>query len=415
MAGNPTVDNLHPLFLQQLLAFIAASGGKVQLGSGWRSYEEQAQLYADWLAGKPGQARAAPPGKSNHNHGLAMDLKYGPGGEEWAHAHAAEFGLRFPMEDEPWHIEPMALDGMKSGTGGAVDLSYQPVSPEAARDRAKALYGYLGWYVDHPEIGPILIEAAMNGWDPARLQGALTKTQWWQTTSESARQWDALVVSDNATAARRIKETALAFGLEAAQLGIPLDNNRIYAMSVEALRHGWNDDEMRLALAAEMRYRPGQQPVGGVSHIMGEVGKVAADYMIPVNEAQRWEWARRIVGGASDMEAVKSQLQALAAARFPHLAGEFAKGTTPGQFFAPYRNAIAQALEMSPDEVDLMSERWAPVASFTDPRTGKTRPMTFAEAQRYARAQPGWNTTDNAWDTAAPVIDTIIKTFGEAA
>jgi muramidase (phage lysozyme) len=107
-------DNMDPDFASRLQAFLAAAndaGFNIQPGSGYRSYEEQAKLYADYKAGKPGQARAAAPGKSQHNHGLAMDLDYSNGDRAamvaWAHANASRFGLYFPMDDEDWHIQPL--------------------------------------------------------------------------------------------------------------------------------------------------------------------------------------------------------------------------------------------------------------------------------------------------------------------
>lgn len=108
------VKGLNAQFNSSLQRLIADSGGKVTVGSGYRSYQQQAKLYADYLAGKPGQAKAAPPGKSNHNHGLAADLKYAsPEARAWVHANAAKYGLRFPMSYEPWHIEPVNAKAMR--------------------------------------------------------------------------------------------------------------------------------------------------------------------------------------------------------------------------------------------------------------------------------------------------------------
>ena len=108
------VNGLNGQFNSQLQRLIADSGGRVSIGSGYRSYAEQDKLYKDYLAGKPGQAKAAHPGKSNHNHGLAADLKYAnPEARAWVHANAGRYGLRFPMSYEPWHIEPVGAKGMR--------------------------------------------------------------------------------------------------------------------------------------------------------------------------------------------------------------------------------------------------------------------------------------------------------------
>lgn len=116
-AGGHTPDDghnhsggkgLHPVFNKSLQSFLQASGGRVSVGSGYRSIAEQQVLYDRYRRGVKGQAPAAKPGRSNHNFGLAGDLKFAnPGARNWAHANAARFGLRFPMSYEPWHIEPL--------------------------------------------------------------------------------------------------------------------------------------------------------------------------------------------------------------------------------------------------------------------------------------------------------------------
>lgn len=106
-----TEGGLNPHFESGLQKMIAASGGKISVSSGYRSPQRQAELYQAALK-KYGSEKAArkwvaPPGKSNHNKGLAADLKFADDAtRRWAHANAAKFGLRFPMGHEPWHVEP---------------------------------------------------------------------------------------------------------------------------------------------------------------------------------------------------------------------------------------------------------------------------------------------------------------------
>lgn len=104
--------DLEPGFGGALQAFIAASGGGVYPTSGFRSTEKQQQLWDAALKkyGDPEVADnwVARPGKSNHNKGIATDLGFrDAAARRWAHDNAARFGLHFPMEWEPWHIEPM--------------------------------------------------------------------------------------------------------------------------------------------------------------------------------------------------------------------------------------------------------------------------------------------------------------------
>ena len=111
MAGY---DGMNGEYASRLQQFIAASGGRNTITSGYRSPERQAQLWANALKeyGDPEIADnwVARPGKSNHGKGIAADLGFAnAAAREWAHANAAKFGLVFPMSWEPWHIEPIGL------------------------------------------------------------------------------------------------------------------------------------------------------------------------------------------------------------------------------------------------------------------------------------------------------------------
>ena len=124
------VDNLKPQFSRALQTMIESAPPEIRehlrIGSGYRDPEYQAKLYADAVRkyGSEGAARkwVAPPGKSQHGHGQAVDLSYGsPAAREWAQANAANYGLNFPMAHEPWHIE----------AAGARDPNTKVLPPEA--------------------------------------------------------------------------------------------------------------------------------------------------------------------------------------------------------------------------------------------------------------------------------------------
>lgn len=68
------IATLHPRVRPYARAFIASArrqGVIIKILSGTRSYEEQAELYRKYKAGGP---LAAPPGRSNHNFGIAFDI-----------------------------------------------------------------------------------------------------------------------------------------------------------------------------------------------------------------------------------------------------------------------------------------------------------------------------------------------------
>lgn len=122
-------DGLDEEFARRLRALIEASGGRIHIGSGYRSVEEQQAL---WDASAQDGVWVAAPGKSNHNWGVAADLGFDGDAEAWAHENAPRYGLVFPMSWEPWHIEPI---GVREGTyqSDAPDLPTEgnPGTPES--------------------------------------------------------------------------------------------------------------------------------------------------------------------------------------------------------------------------------------------------------------------------------------------
>jgi D-alanyl-D-alanine carboxypeptidase len=116
-------SGIQPGFLSSLEALRRAMpnnlGAQIGIKSGYRSPERQRFLF-DRAVRKYGSVAAArkwvaPPGRSQHNLGNAVDLHYGsPAAMRAAHQLAGQFGLHFPMSYENWHIEPIGARGGKS-------------------------------------------------------------------------------------------------------------------------------------------------------------------------------------------------------------------------------------------------------------------------------------------------------------
>jgi len=128
VAGKPdsSLGNLNATLAKRADVMLSEAPPEIQaqlkIISGYRSTSHQAELYNAALAkyGSPEAARkwVAPPGSSNHNHGEAIDfggggaLKNTPAGK-WLHDNAEQYGLYFPMKNEPWHIE--MIGGRRQG------------------------------------------------------------------------------------------------------------------------------------------------------------------------------------------------------------------------------------------------------------------------------------------------------------
>lgn len=121
-ATRPDAQNIDPRLHAAMQEIFAAAPedirSQLSLMSAYRSPERQAQLWEEALAkyGSPEAARkwVAPPNRSNHNHGVAIDMRYASdAARDWFHANAPSYGLALPLSNEPWHVE---LAGIRDGS-----------------------------------------------------------------------------------------------------------------------------------------------------------------------------------------------------------------------------------------------------------------------------------------------------------
>ncbi|HLU67585.1 MAG TPA: D-alanyl-D-alanine carboxypeptidase family protein [Kofleriaceae bacterium] len=95
-----------------------ADGVELQLESGFRTREEQAELYRAWRRGRGN--RAARPGRSNHQSGRALDIAVNtvPGAREWLEENARRFGFKRTVKSEPWHWEYVEVPRARKASKG---------------------------------------------------------------------------------------------------------------------------------------------------------------------------------------------------------------------------------------------------------------------------------------------------------
>ena len=130
--GSVNIDGLNPA-MQERLAGLAKeyydrTGKKLQINSGFRDSLEQAKLFA-----KYGSPRAAPPGTSMHEHGLAVDINTSDANEAARLGLMAKYGFSRPVPGETWHLQPVEAHATP-------DNPYSPGTPIAvAGDGGKAV------------------------------------------------------------------------------------------------------------------------------------------------------------------------------------------------------------------------------------------------------------------------------------
>jgi hypothetical protein len=290
--------------------------------------------------------------------------------------------------------------------------TFNPASDGATEDDVRKNLPHLAYLLGNPEVRDVLMRATAGEWDEATLQGEIWKTNWWQTTSDVARLWEQKWEQDRATATLEWDQRAVTIGNLASQLGFKLNNEDVKWVAGRVLREGWSDEQLKRWLGELAR----QQGIGAgqITEEAAGIKQLAKNYMSTLNDQQAMEYAIRISEGTFTREGVESLFRDEAKGRFHWLAPQIDSGLSPMDLFGTTRNAVANMLEMDPNQIDLSDPKWS---ALTSPITenGQTRSMNFYEAQRWARQRPEWRFTNNANEESSQVGLDLLKALGVRA
>lgn len=125
LKNGVTLDGVNPSMRKELYAMVEeygnATGKKVPINDGFRSPEDQARMYQ-----KYGPGRAAKPGTSLHEFGLAVDIDSKTANEMEQMGLMRKYGFTRPVGREPWHVEPIGtqedLASAKKDSGAATNM-----------------------------------------------------------------------------------------------------------------------------------------------------------------------------------------------------------------------------------------------------------------------------------------------------
>ena len=274
-------------------------------------------------------------------------------------------------------------------------------------------------YLYNPEIGPILLKAAREGWAEDVTRLALQNTQYWKNTVETMRNWEVLQFTDPAAANRQLDESLAVVRDTLSNFGIDwLSESDQRRLANDRIAMNWseNNDAMFKDIVGNLLNQSpkrNEELVGSVGNLMAQLKANAAQQLLTLDNASAYNYATRISQGDSTLEAYNVAFRQQAKVKAPWAAQMIDDGVMLADLFDQHRQRIGQQLEVDPESIDLVNDpRWRSVVNYTDPKTNQIRAMTETEAEILARQQPEWSNTATANDQASQLTDTLSTTWG---
>ena len=333
-------------------------------------------------------------------------------------------GIGVPAGPTPYEELP---DGVRSPTppttGGAATtipgVEMQPatdVIPEDWEQAAKEQYGaYWAIFQYQPELQQLLIDATREGWDPSKFQYQLEQTGWWQTTTESARLFDAEEATDPATVQTNIDNQVAAINQIALNFGVRLSSETAAKIARDSLRGGWatNPALMQTAITNEAT-----KSTGGVSQLRAgyigqQIREAANMYGVNLGDAELNSWVQKWASGAENQQSVTAAMQEWSKVLYPSISTYIDQGRTFQDIVAPYKSVAAGLLELEPGQIDFTEPKWLAAISQED-KAGQQKLMSASEWQREIRTNRdfGFEFTKQAQDQAYLIANQMAELFG---
>lgn len=283
--------------------------------------------------------------------------------------------------------------------GGVGDDLPENATPEQTEAYIRQHFPEEAALLANDEIRYVLTWAVREDKDESEVRGALQRTRYYQEHPLASRAFDRTLAGDPAQARQLIDQAKNVVGDLASQYGLDLDDHAIGEAAKTAIRSGWintagqvqNANELADWVASGLRTKPGLT-TGQAAADADALAAIAASFLIPVSRPTLEQWAIGIVDGSRTEDGFTQYVKNLARGQYKDadILRAIDEGRTVAEFFDPYRERIAQVLEMSPDQVDLDSTRFKDVTQFWDAKAdggkGGRRAMTMGELDRHLRS-----------------------------
>lgn len=294
----------------------------------------------------------------------------------------------------------------------------KPKTTAEIEEEVRRKYGSYAWMLNDPgfaEIRSILMQGAQEGWDDQTLNAKLQGTQYFQTHDSNVRSFETRTHTDGATLNSEIETNRQKIEAMAQKMGVNIEPNRLLQIATDSVKYKWTTDfQFTSALAAEAKYRPDYG--GDIGSYETKAKGIARDYLMPIDDETAFNWARDLAAGKIDENTITSHFTNAAKGLLgPDYDAQIDAGLKPRDLLSSQINTIGNLMEISTDDVDLVNDpRWQKVLQYTDPNTGKRRPMTVSETSLAVKSTDDWWKTNNANKEVGEKASYLAKIFGKS-
>lgn len=287
------------------------------------------------------------------------------------------------------------------------------------REELRDLAADYGWAYsvleEFPQLMQVFRQAVDNNWAPQKFVAEIQDTPWFKRHSDTWRQNTYLRLTDPKTYDQRVRQKARELQDMAGSLGIEFKSQKqLREMAEQSFLFGWDQTKVNNRLARMVNIM-GEQTVGGsLADAQDRLNSFALANGVTVGQPVMQKWLRQIVRGSSTVQEFENYITKQAAAKFPNWARELEAGMTVAELAEPYRQTMAQMLELNPNDIRL-DDRTLRRAMTYRGDDGQYQSMTVSDFEDTLRKDARWQYTNQAREQAMGVTAGLLRDWGVIA
>jgi len=264
-----------------------------------------------------------------------------------------------------------------------------------------------------PELYKIFNQAVKGTWSPDEFAARVRDSKWYKTHNDQFRQTYVLEKTDPSKYKRLSSQKLADIQDLAASMGVKYDKDLFASVTRQALYNGWDDAQVRNALAGMLDFSAGGHFGGEAGQAEQELRNYAGQMGVSLSDNTLKTWLRSLVAGNHSIEDYQAYIQNNAELAFPAFSKQIKSGVTVRQIADPYIQSMGNILEINPNSIDLQNATIRKALTQVDDQgqaTGTGVPIW--QFENSLRQDPRWLQTNNAREQINGVAHSVLKDFG---
>lgn len=284
-------------------------------------------------------------------------------------------------------------------------------------------YGWLvNIYETNPEVANIIRTGYIQDQPIPDVQQAILNSKWANSLQAGEYEYIKGTSTNNATYMARVAARETLVSTAAKNLGYQLTPESAKEIAANSLKGNWDKTALDEAIGKSVTDQA-KTSTGAQAPVMDEttlrtgadaasIKTSAKKYGLSLTDAQVEGYVQGMLTGEISTQQVADQFRNQAKALYPSAATLLDSGDLDSSI-GTYKQIAANVLGIDASQVDMTQDKFRPLLTYQDPKSGEARLMNSTEWNRYLRTLPDWQKTSEASKKNDDLIKTIDKVFGK--